>query len=93
MSLNKGCNEPEHQECLHEKNLHYINHKKVRNKHKETSYKEALYNAKDDIRELEKGIQEALWIISDGENNSKDKAKVVEDVERKLLKLYVRMYG
>ena len=92
MNPNKDFNEPECQKCLHKKNLPYINHKKVRNKHKETSYKEALYNAKDDIRELEKGIQEALWIISDGENNGKDKAKVVEDVERKLLELYVRMY-
>lgn len=86
-------NEPECQECLHKKNYPYINHKKVRNKHKETSYKEALYNAKDDTRYLETGIQEAFDIIRDGENNGTDKAKVIEDVERKLLELYVRMYG
>lgn len=92
MNPNKDCNELECQECLRENNLPYINHKKVRNKRKETSYKEALYNAKDDIRYLETGIQEALDIIRDWQNNGNDKENVIEAVEKKLLELHVRKY-
>lgn len=56
MSPNKGCNEPECQECLHKKNSPYINHKKVRNKHKETSYKEALYYVTKNKEEGKNGL-------------------------------------
>ena len=92
MNSNKDCNEPECQECLRKNNLPYINHKKVRNKRKETSYKEALYNAKDDIRYLETGIQEALDIIRDWKNNGNDKENVIETIKKKLLELHVRKY-
>ena len=87
MNSNNDSNEPEGK-----KNPPYVNHKKVRNEHKQINYKDALYNAKDDIRDLETGIQEAIGIIRDGKDNGENKAKVIEDVERKLLELYVRRY-
>lgn len=46
----------------------------------------------DDIRYFETGIQEALDIIRDWQNNGNDKANVIEVVEKKLLELHVRKY-